>query len=91
MSTSALNDALKKCRTNQAFWVSTVLVQRTTANQEIAPYVANGADAITIALAGFVTRLETLAAKPRVSSTLPMSQLQIIAMQEVVQQIQTAV
>ena len=80
MSNSALNDALKKCRTNQTFWVSTVLVQRTTANQEIAPYVANGADAITSALASFVIRLETLAGKPRVSSTLPVSQLQLIAM-----------
>lgn len=80
MSNSALNDALKKCRTNQTFWVSTVLVQRTTANQEIAPYIANGADAITTALAGFVTRLETLTGKPRVSSTLPLSQLQLIAM-----------
>jgi hypothetical protein len=80
MSNSALNDALKKCRANQTFWVSSVLVQRTTANQEIAPYVANGADAIATALASFVTRLETLAGKPRVSSTLPVSQLQLIAM-----------
>lgn len=80
MSNSALNDALKKCRSNQTFWVSTILVQRTSANQEIAPYVSNGADAITTALDSFVTRLETLAGKPRVSSTLPVSQLQLIAM-----------